>query len=247
MAYYRRRFYRRPAYRRNYRRRTNLSRPYSNVRKSFPSSRVNWKSSVVPDVQHVKMKYHCQFTLDAVHYESQFFRANSVFDCDPTTGGSQPVTFDDFAALYQRYYVVASAIKVKYINLGTQHVNIILRPKLDNSTTPWTIIQPADPLSNIDPALQPNTITKLLAPTTQGTGSTALFKMYKKTDTVYGVPSEGDLDFTAGTTQNPTRQWFWEIAAVDTSGSDTDLNVLCDVTVTYYVVWNQRTSNFGTD
>lgn len=59
-----------------------------------------------------KMKYAGAYTLDALNNYSQTMNLNSVWDPDRTGVGHQPYGFDQLAALYNRYRVIACSYVV---------------------------------------------------------------------------------------------------------------------------------------
>ena len=72
----------------------------------------------------------------SVAFNTHTFRANSVFDPDWTGAGHQPTRFDQLAALYQRYEVLKSKIRVQFttgqladtsttVALGPWHVGVV--------------------------------------------------------------------------------------------------------------------------
>lgn len=89
----------------------------------------------VPDQLYVKLKYSVNLTYQpAAGVSSQnTFRANSVFDPDFTGAGAQPRYFDQYAALYNQYQVLACAAKHEVSNIGAMPVYM---------ATAWTDIDP---------------------------------------------------------------------------------------------------------
>lgn len=83
-----------------------------------------WEGQMIPGLQPdrvlafpkniiTKLRY-CSYglfanTTSAAGYN---FRANSVFDPDQTSAGHQPMYFDNYAAIWNRYRVLGSEIKV---------------------------------------------------------------------------------------------------------------------------------------
>lgn len=69
----------------------------------------------------VKLKYVDNSIVDPLEsaLAFEFWSANNCFDPYVATGGHQPMNFDQWAALYNHYTVVASKIKVEFSTLGT--------------------------------------------------------------------------------------------------------------------------------
>jgi len=69
----------------------------------------------------------------AIAFTTHAFRANSVFDPDWTGGGHQPTRYDQFAALYQRYEVLKSNIRVQFCTGEVSPTSTTV------ATGPWTV------------------------------------------------------------------------------------------------------------
>lgn len=88
---------RRKTYKKKRKKRMQMTLPLS----GFPSSKM------------VRLRYATTFTLNpGAGQAQQQFRANSVFDPDYTGVGHQPMNFDNWASVYDRYVVVRSKITV---------------------------------------------------------------------------------------------------------------------------------------
>lgn len=95
---------RRPYRRRTYKRRRMVRYRRSPILEGFPKRKL------------VKLRYVQEITIDAglSSYAVHEFRANSVFDPDFTGVGHQPMGFDEWSALYERYTVYGSKINVMF-------------------------------------------------------------------------------------------------------------------------------------
>ncbi len=120
-------------------------RKKARINRSFPS----FNSGLVKSHRKVSVKYFECFNVNpgvggATSYYS--FRANSIFDPNKTGGGHQPWGHDTLEALYTKYVVVSSTIKVKFMwaNATLTEGNRVLQPTtvgifLDNNATTGTI------------------------------------------------------------------------------------------------------------
>lgn len=63
------------------------------------------------------------------------FRLNSLFDPDLTGVGTQPVGFDQYAALYEKYRVYEASYKVCFYNTSTTRPIIVGCQSCDDSST----------------------------------------------------------------------------------------------------------------
>jgi len=79
-----------------------------------------------PDRKLVKLRYvDSDVTLDAGAglVQSKTFSCNSLFDPDITSVGHQPMGYDQWSAIYQRYTVLSSKITVRYNPITVSNVN----------------------------------------------------------------------------------------------------------------------------
>lgn len=95
---------------------------------SAPSLKLYQKvnSSIIPSIRRV-LQYATTFTMTVTAglLDRHVFRANSCYDPDLTGVGHQPYGFDQYMALYQFGYVVASRMIVKCINSGLATVSLL--------------------------------------------------------------------------------------------------------------------------
>lgn len=112
MPYRKRRTRKRP-YRRRTRKRQRMTRyKRGPILEGFPKRKL------------VKLRYVQEVSLNPgiSSFSVHQFRANSVFDPDFTGVGHQPMGFDEWAALYERYTVYGSKINVMYAPTSTASV-----------------------------------------------------------------------------------------------------------------------------
>lgn len=97
------------------------------------------KGQGIPDMLSVKLSYveHIPITtLGGLPYMLYNFRGNSLFDPNVTGTGHQPMYFDQYAALYNRYRVMGSAVKIDVINnSGVSALFYVCEPNTIQSTT----------------------------------------------------------------------------------------------------------------
>jgi hypothetical protein len=88
-----------------------------------------------------RLKYHQRFTLSHTSgaAASHEFLLNSCYDPDSSTGGGQPVGFDQLTAIYQKFIVYACDVKLRFTSVGTtaptQFTQVAIAPA--NSTGSW--------------------------------------------------------------------------------------------------------------
>lgn len=102
-----------------YKKRTMKRRPVARRRRKVYRKKYAISRNPITKTLMVRMKYCDRFTINpsaggvhAFHY----FRWNSIFDPDYTATGHQPLGRDQYAALYQHYYVAGAKATVTFSN-----------------------------------------------------------------------------------------------------------------------------------
>lgn len=114
-----RRSYRRPSY-------IKRKRAYVRRRRStrYPRARRHVANGI-PFKRFVKLRYATVTTLDAPGTDTvvvHSYRANSIWDPDAALGGTKPMYADDWARMYNRFCVVASVCKARWVPASTGNV-----------------------------------------------------------------------------------------------------------------------------
>lgn len=190
------------------------------------------KETAFSDVVRVRLVYQQQFTaaLGSLGEAYQEFRGSSLFDPDFTGAGTQPTGFDEWAAVYRRYRVLGSKIKVYPV----VDVNGPFRMLVHAGQTSVSALG-FDAIS-----MQPDTrMSRYLSHTT---GTPNSISMYRSTAAVWGVPNSAiriEQDFSANVTSNPGYNWIWSIVA---QNSNTSANGVVTFTarITYYCEFFDR-------
>lgn len=87
----------------------------------------------IPDKVNVVLRYveKQSVTSSSTPYLNQIFRINSLYDPDYTSGGHQPMYYDQYGAMYNYYRVKGATIKVQALNAGTlTGVDVTLVPAM---------------------------------------------------------------------------------------------------------------------
>lgn len=225
MPYRRRRQYRRPRrrkmvpYRRRYRRR----RPRRN-RIQYSISR----TIAQPDTFYVKLKYNQLVQKSpATFVYSHQFRGNSVFDPDFTSGGGQPVGFDQYATLYMNYQVLGSSIKVRLVNESAVSCGMVVYPSITS-----TLVTYDEGIGNV---YSKNIVVGPL------TGNNIRgISNFIRTKKLIGR-SVDSVNYGASITTNPASPWYWNIEGRNMDGV-TNIDATLQVQLVYYVkFWNRAT------
>jgi hypothetical protein len=140
------------------------------------------------------------------------WRINSLFDPNYTATGSQPVGYDELAAIYNKYLVYRAEIETTLSCADTAAVACVATP--DNPPYLNTIVLGGMPHAKVGMTVK--------------NGPPARFKTVVHVHVVFGVPFiavETDDQFSSGVATNPTNTVFWNVA-FDTMGA-TDV---CSIT-----------------
>jgi len=172
-----------------------------------------------PPSMRVLLKYNFRVTWSSSTggLSLQVFSGNGCFDPDITNAGSQPLGFDQWAAFYNRYRVLASAIFADYISPDAttndaQTIRVCLVPSA--SSTTFTNFEAA--------ASEPYAVSKFVNGVIPN-GASRLSAMME-TAVFNGRTKQGVLDddnLSAATTANPADLWYWHLysSTVDPSAS----------------------------
>lgn len=191
-------------------------------------------SLVVGDMTGTKLKYEARIELASVAGAgiSHQFSGNSVFDPDLTGVGVQPLGYDQWSALYDRYRVNGSAIKVRFIAIG-----------IDAATNSWEVCLVPSPVtttfSSMDAArASPYSIGTAKNMEQQG----GYLRNYMSTAKIEGVSKTTvrvDDEFSSIVSSNPTEQWAWNVIGQPADRS-TSASLIAFVSITYYVTFYSR-------
>lgn len=183
-----------PAYKRR--------RPMRRRRMGRRAPRPNYvvsRSSAVPDRMFSRLKYvaahevaFSAFGLPAVHQ----YRTHSLFDPDFTGVGHQPLSFDQYSSIYNRYRVYGVKYRCTFACLDTANqadVFVLIRPNLTTPTVLETILE------------HPYTKKAVIAPEGSG-GSIKTISGYVSNPKILGVSKQryrNDDQFQALVGANP--------------------------------------------
>lgn len=181
----------------------------------------------IPDRMRVRLRYVQNLTiLPGVPFQDYIFRGNSAFDPDLTGIGHQPYYFDQYAAIYTKYRVHGSSIRVDVVNQsGVMATSVIVVPHSDVAAF-GSISAAAELQRSRYPRIVPIAQRQ-----------SVLLKDYASTRAVIGltkVEMEADDIYSAAVTANPAQQWYWHIL-MESTDSLTALSVQLQVRLTYYM------------
>ncbi len=200
---------------------------------SFPNS----SNLPFPITLRTKLRYNDIYTLNAVSgFAKYVYSGNSAFDPDYTGVGHQCLYWDQIAAIYAKYVVLASRITFKgNVDTGSNQGIIATITAYYQNTF-------ADSIAGLQESIESpfNTYKMLInAPVKQ-----EVMSLGYRTYELLGV-SERELidnpDFWASTSNDPPYEWFYKIAFSNCDGATTAFGVSMTVSVEYDVMFGQFT------
>lgn len=224
MPYYRRRrrrFYRRK--KRFYRkRRRRYARPRS----------IAMRSQNVPDRVKVRLNYHESFTFSGTSTKNLYqFIGNNPRDPNLTAAGHQPRGFDQWAVLYDRYYVWASSISIKMIN-RTVNDNDVMVCVVPTTEAGFTSI-----ISSRDASELPYAKYRTIPGASQIATN---FKLHTKMTTRKMRGEKFNNTLTAAVTADPGHQWYWNIVGENIVLASNGMSIAMAVDINYHIIFYKR-------
>lgn len=190
--------------------------PKSNKVKNSGVAWPSFNKMPVPDEMWVTLRY--SEALDAtasVGLYSYVFAANDVYDPNITGAGSQPLAYDQWTSIYNRWTVLASDIDVQITSRTVSgRLSVAVVPVTQSSVAPTTY----EAASQMRLAKHASTT---------GGGPSPVIRSSVKMHELYGVPLvtiQADDAFSGATTASPNRRMAWAIVA-ETSGSSDALSL----------------------
>lgn len=177
--------------------------------------------SVIPDKLFCKLKYSQFFSLTSAGVNRQVFRGNSLFDPDLTGIGHQPRGFDEWSALYTRYKVHASSIKITAVcvDSNVNVLNVVPAVTSDLSVTA---------ISWEDLTEMPYAKYRYMAPGNVGVSRT-IVSHFASTKSIRGEKILDD-DYSALITTNPQKEWHWHVAVSQFDNvSNPAVSIICEI------------------
>jgi len=159
------------------------------------------------------------------------FRGNSIYDPEVALGGSSAYGFNQWEPFYQRYYVAASKIRIRAVNMSTSscaYIQVIpsniasvaatSERETEFKYSKWRFLGPRDGGANSGTVKHYMTTQKLTG--RRGTDIEANYT--------------GEIGPGTSTGSDPITVWFWSVIGQDALGTAAvDLHVDCQLT--YYV------------
>lgn len=161
------------------------------------------------------------------------FRCNGMFDPDQTGGGHQPMYFDQMAAIYDHYTVIASKITVTFASADTTPTTTQMRIPFtvgvflndDSTTTP-----------GINGVLE-NSLMKTHS-FTMNPGNSRTMKLGWSAKKTFGGSILGNSSLVGTATVNPAEEQFFTLFA-DSAAMLDATDIFYRVQIDYIAVWTE--------
>lgn len=212
---------RRPRKKRKVQRKNFINPSFSNNFKSVTSFQDN--NTGLPSRKRVKLKYGESVHLNIMGAQNHDFRMNSLHDPDKTVTGHQPMAYDQWSALYNRYRVHAIKLEVTCVqgdNAEGASAMIALFPNPADVTV----------TSNYQVLEMQNSAYTFIGNTSAGQSISKL-ELYLDIKKVMGL-NELDDDYTAAVGANPVKSPVVTLWAENMAGISMDIQAV--VEITYY-------------
>ena len=189
------------------------------------------KSPGFSDSVFCKLKYSQAIRLNngsstVVHV----FRGNSLYDPDYSGIGHQPMYFDQYSLVYERYRVLGAKISVRAINGNDAIAHYLV---LQTGTDIYAGL-------NLERMLeQPRSgISKIIPSSSQ---APTYIKQYCSTRKACGLTKSQvmDADYSSLTSSNPNQLWYFNIIT-QTINNLAVADLYCMVSIVYYVQFFDR-------
>lgn len=185
------------------------------------------------DIAYVELRYVFNNTRNAVGIGGNVFRGNGAFDPDFSGIGSQPMGFDQYGALFRRYRVIGSKVKVMAASRdGAETIGMYV--------VPLTTSAPAS--TSIKGYIEQQYCKTNYMGRADGS-SKAMLTHQMSTSKIRGVAMtaiRNDSEYSGPIGGNPNLQWYWSVGFYDLSGNLGTVTVDYQVEITYMVEFFDR-------
>lgn len=190
--------------------------------------RIPWAPNLAPEAITVRLTYATSYTISSGLQFDKIMSGNGLFDPDVSGTGHQPLGFDEWMALYDRYRVLASTCTVTTINNTASAGNNI------QTTLIPTNQQTA--IANDDEAEELPDSTENTAGVSTGPAEDTVSRSMQ-TSYMVGVPNiRYSTEYSGTNSANPVQQWYWRVfhASVNASAITAFVNINIKYTVEFY-------------
>lgn len=156
------------------------------------------------------------------------FSCNGLYDPDVTSAGTQPLYFDQLAAIYNHYTVEKSKITVQGNCANNQADSMIMGVFINDDAT-------------VTPSTAISCCEQTTAAYTHIVNNDGNFRLSKKWDAknAFGPNVVGDPNLQGTSSANPTEQQVFTVFANSTNATPSAMTVTCLVTIEFDTVWQE--------
>lgn len=223
-----------------YKQRKNRKHYRKQGRKKYGKRKAKYQKAVITrmrgpgfsDSVYARLTYVEKFSITVASPIAQYvFRGNSCFDPNYTGTGHQPLYYDQYSAIYNKYRVLGSSIRVDVVNHSIDSAaHFAVFPSTDTQT-----------FTSMSQVMeQGRAKSPKIIPLSQF-GPMPIIKSYCSSRKALGLTKVqmGDDTVAALIGANPSQVWYWNIVTESTT-STIDIDQIFIVKLTYYVQFFDR-------
>lgn len=207
-----------------------------------------WKGRMIPGLEQHRLYGFPKSIITKIRYCEDLslatsstpsynnFRANGLFDPDQTGIGHQPLYFDNYAAIYTRYRVLGSRIKVVWTAQQDYEDGTATPDGISSYSGPWVVgingTNSTSAYSNtISTRMESNESTYRILNARTGADGVMVTELDFSPERQLGRPV-GDDTTGSGVTGNPSGAWYFQIWAADSSASTNVIRAFVEIEYT---------------
>lgn len=182
----------------------------------------SWRNVGIPRYWRGRLRYSDIYAwTTAGGLDRQVYAGNGLYDPDITGIGHQPTGFDQLVAIWSRYRVYSSRIRVDVVNVAGVPVQVSITPQA--VSTNFTSTQ--------DATQYPGTTWKVLGGTTTSQDVVTITNRASTKNIFHVSDIKDDVAFTGNNANNPQNLWYWHVM-IDNPTADA-LDLYTYVTIEY--------------
>lgn len=196
----------------------------------FSRPLIGMNNGAFPLVRNCKLVYSTFVTLSTAAFTGARYRLSSLFDPEFTGVGHQPRGFDELAAIYDKYRVMGTALRIQpAVTAGPGNTAFVCV-----QAYPWS----QGNVSSFNEAKEATNSTAILVSQDKPRTLKFYFPTYKS----LGVPRRdflSDEAFAAAVSTNPSNSAMLHLGVASPDQSTTT-TVTCNLTFTFYCQFSER-------
>lgn len=225
--------------------RNRRSRTRRNRRRSSLAPRPRSLGQLFPDRLLVKMRYTVPnfYASNLGNYSETVMRGNNVYDPEVAVGGHQPMGYDNFAGVYDFYYVHGARCSAAHFNLAN-NANNPVRIYIIANEDPVSV-----PAAYTQTEIDENVRNKISW--TSGILNQQDWNyrgLYRSTKRMLAAPGRTSYDAQGSTSGSvtPAQEWYFHVVVYTINGANFSLSTnQISIRMTYWVEFSQRSMQFA--